>query len=297
MRVDPAAISVGRAVLKGLTVADQQVFVSGINAAAAGQATRVEKGAAGRVPRRCDRPHHCHRTSSGGPTDTALKAALICATSMLCRNEAALALGEVLAGEALAGGALALPAAGAGTARAVSALSEAGERMAANAAGTVRIGSEAAPAGVSNVNNTGNKIVTSHVLADKPGISTSDIKNQLDGYTTIFSRGAGAAEGAVPKGYTAVSRWGSADQAARWVKNEGTTIPIGIGADGRVYVTTVGAAKPGGTGPVRIDFSVPVRSIQKAGKSEWGRYFNRCTPIYNVQIHIPKGLQIPKAGK
>ena len=113
--------------MKGLTVADQQVFVSGINAAAAGQATRVERGRRAGLLVAAAALTVAIAPAAVAATDTALKAALICATNMLCRNEAALVLGEVLAGEAFGGGALAMPAAGAGTAGAVSALSETGE--------------------------------------------------------------------------------------------------------------------------------------------------------------------------
>jgi len=71
------------------------------------------------------------------------------------------------------------------------------------------------------------------------------------------------------------------------MENGGTAIPSGIGAGGRVYVTSLGAAKPGGTGPIRIDFSMPQNALSSAGKPEWYQVFQpaQSTPVYNVQIH------------
>jgi hypothetical protein len=48
-----------------------------------------------------------------------------------------------------------------------------------------------------------------------------------------------------------VSRWASPEEAVQWMENGGTAIPNGVGAGGRLYVTNLGAAKPGGTGSIR----------------------------------------------
>lgn len=108
-------------------------------------------------------------------------------------------------------------------------------------------------------------------------------------------RDPGAAEGPLPPGYTPVSRWVSPEEVSQWMQNGGTAIPNGVGAGGRVYVTTPGAAKPGGTGPIRIDFAVPEKAISQGGKPEWGQIFqpNQSSPIYNVKINVPDGIKIP----
>jgi filamentous hemagglutinin len=93
-----------------------------------------------------------------------------------------------------------------------------------------------------------------------------------------------------------VSRWVNADEVPLWLENGGTAIPASVGAGGRVYVTAPGAAKPGGTGPIRIDFSLPKDALAGAGKPEWYQIFqpSQSTPVYNVQIHLPEGVTIPK---
>jgi hypothetical protein len=106
----------------------------------------------------------------------------------------------------------------------------------------------------------------------------------------VFPRGEGASVGPVPGGYVQVSRWVTAEEAALWKANGGTYVPHGIGGQsGRVFVTSPGVARPGGTGPVRIDFSVPQAAMQQGGKSGW--YFlpqpMQNTPLYNVVIYYP----------
>ncbi|SFD39461.1 hypothetical protein, partial [Collimonas sp. OK412] len=116
------------------------------------------------------------------------------------------------------------------------------------------------------------------------------------GWSVTAPRGLGSATGPLPPGYTTVSRWVSPDEAATWMQNGGTAIPTGIGAGNRVYVTALDAAKPGGTGPIRIDFAVPEKALSTAGKPEWFQMFQPMpsTPVYNVQIHVPPGTVIPK---
>ena len=99
----------------------------------------------------------------------------------------------------------------------------------------------------------------------------------------------------LPPGYIAVSRWVSADEIPYWIQNGGTAIPNGIGAGGRVYVTIPGAAKPGGTGPVRIDFAIPEKALSQGGKPEWKQIFQpaQSTPVYNVKINVPDGVKLP----
>lgn len=60
-------------------------------------------------------------------------------------------------------------------------------------------------------------------------------------------------------------------------------------------MTVPGAAKPGGTGPIRIDFSLPENALSVGGKPEWYQIFQpaQSRPVYNVQIHVPEGVTIP----
>jgi RHS repeat-associated protein len=64
---------------------------------------------------------------------------------------------------------------------------------------------------------------------------------------------------------TRVSRWMSEAEYTA-MKQSGT---LQTGANGRTYVTAVGAPKPGGTGPIRVDFNVPTSSLQGAGGEGW----------------------------
>lgn len=128
------------------------------------------------------------------------------------------------------------------------------------------------------------------------------INNDLGpNYSVVALRGAGAVDGALPPGYITVSRWVSPEEAAQWMKNQGTAIPAGVGtplpgtSTTTVYVTTHGAAKPGGTGPIRIDFAVPKKALNPAGNSQWSQIYqpSQSTPVYNVKIIIPDGVTIP----
>jgi hypothetical protein len=116
-----------------------------------------------------------------------------------------------------------------------------------------------------------------------------------DGWGLAFPRGIGAAYGPLPTGYTTVSRWANADEVSRWLGNGGTAIPTNLGAGGRVYVTDLGSAKPGGTGEFRIDFAVPESILRGAGQVEWRQILQpiQSTPIYNVRIHTPSGSTLP----
>ena len=119
--------------------------------------------------------------------------------------------------------------------------------------------------------------VSKEVLKDLAGASKSLVSNEV------------GAIGPVPEGYVKVSRWTSEVEAQAWMKEGATAIPSEIGANQRLYVTTHGAPKPGGTGPVRIDFEVPEAMLQGAGNVEWRQVLQpqTNTPIYNVQINLP----------
>ncbi|HVZ46103.1 MAG TPA: LysM domain-containing protein, partial [Ramlibacter sp.] len=116
------------------------------------------------------------------------------------------------------------------------------------------------------------------------------------GWSVMSPRGLGSATGPLPKGYVTVSRWVGTDEAAAWIENGGTAIPAGIGAGNRVYVTDFASAKPGGTGPIRIDFAVPQQALGSGGKTEWHQIFQPAqrVPVYNVRIHVPDGITIPR---
>jgi filamentous hemagglutinin len=121
----------------------------------------------------------------------------------------------------------------------------------------------------------------------------------------VYPAGAGASEGALPAGYTTVSRWVSPEEAAQWIQNQGTAVPAGVGtplpgtSTTTVYVTTPGAAQPGGTGSIRIDFAVPDASLNPAGNADWNQIYQpvQSTPIYNVKINVPDGVTIPGISK
>ena len=113
---------------------------------------------------------------------------------------------------------------------------------------------------------------------------------QKNSEKVVYPRGVGASTGPVPEGYVSLSRWVNAQEAQLWMQNGGTSIPGGIGAGGRVYVTIAGAPKPGGTGPIRIDFYAQQRVLQIGGNVKWF-YIMQPTgniPIYNVAIYYPK---------
>lgn len=109
----------------------------------------------------------------------------------------------------------------------------------------------------------------------------------------VYPRGPGASSGPVPSGHVPVSRWVSEAEANAWIGNGGTHIPSGIGGEsGRVYVTAPGVARPGGTGPVRIDFTVDAASLNPAGKEGWFQVMQPAQnmPIHNVTVNYPAGL-------
>ncbi len=129
----------------------------------------------------------------------------------------------------------------------------------------------------------------------RPAAETiGDLKPLGPDWRVLAPGGKGAATGALPKGYRTVSRWVSPDEAAAWMGARGTGMAT-ISGTNRMYVTELGAAKPGGTGPIRVDFALPEGALQRAGKSEWFQIFQPTPsrPIYNVQIHVPKGIKIP----
>lgn len=115
----------------------------------------------------------------------------------------------------------------------------------------------------------------------------------------VYTRGAGAAEGPLPPGYTTVSRWVSPEEASLWVQNQGTAIPTAIPRNGtpQLYVTEAGAPyPPGANGTVRIDFAVP-NTMLKTGNAPNNFMIlqpSSSTPIYNVNIHVPNGVTLPK---
>jgi hypothetical protein len=67
------------------------------------------------------------------------------------------------------------------------------------------------------------------------------------------------------RGETRVTRWMSKTEAEK-MRSTGT---LQTGAGDKTYVTDIGAPKPGGTGPVRVDFNVPTASLQPGSKSGW----------------------------
>jgi len=69
-------------------------------------------------------------------------------------------------------------------------------------------------------------------------------------------------------------------------------IPHGVGTldlQGvhRVYVTKFGAPRPGGTGPMRLDFAVAKEHLAIAGRTDWYqiRHRGQPVPIYRLTIH------------
>lgn len=109
----------------------------------------------------------------------------------------------------------------------------------------------------------------------------------------IYPRGLGAATGPVPHGHVRVSRWVNEAEAKYWIANGGTNIPGGVGGQsGRVYVTVPGAPRPGGTGPIRIDFTVDAAALTPAGKEGWFQIIQpvQNMPIHNVTLTYPPGM-------
>jgi hypothetical protein len=112
------------------------------------------------------------------------------------------------------------------------------------------------------------------------------------GYYTLYPRGPGASAGPLPTGYVMVARWVGPAEAKLWMINGGTFIPPQIGAGGRVYVTQFGGPRPAGTDAIRVDFGVPQRALQTAGRSDWMQLLQSLAnlPIYNVAIHVPNSI-------
>ncbi len=163
-----------------------------------------------------------------------------------------------------------------------------GDRVTAGVAKVaVKVASKVAPKVASAV-----KATFARGKAPSPGAATSSppATRGAFGGRVVFPRGPGAATGPVQKGYTEVSRWMSPQEAEKWIANQGTHVPGGIGGEaGRVYVTSPGMPKPGGTGPVRVDFSVPGSALQQGGQQGWSWLPSNMqnTPIHNVSIHYP----------
>lgn len=112
------------------------------------------------------------------------------------------------------------------------------------------------------------------------------------GYYTLYPRGVGASTAPMPHGYIMVTRWAGAREAKVWMMNGGTFIPSQIGAGERVYVTVSNAPRPAGTDAIRIDFGVPERALQTAGRADWKQLLQPLAnvPIYNVAIHVPAAI-------
>lgn len=92
---------------------------------------------------------------------------------------------------------------------------------------------------------------------------------------------------AVTADWVRVTRWVSPREAETWVGRE--TLPQPLPTSGnpqRVYVTEISLPKPGGTGPIRMDFDVPRSALQTAGRPGWWQIFNegRNVPLRNLVI-------------
>jgi hypothetical protein len=131
-------------------------------------------------------------------------------------------------------------------------------------------------------------------LPDGVKLQSIDRCTGRGGYYTVYPRGRGASAGCAPYGYAKVSRWASPEEAGAWLRNSGTAIPSGMGGD-RLYVALPGARQPGGTGPVRVDFSVPQSALIQTGKAEWRKIIQpiQSTPIHNVILIVPNGIALP----
>ncbi len=82
---------------------------------------------------------------------------------------------------------------------------------------------------------------------------------------------------------TRVTRWMSEAEYQAF-KSSGT---LQVGAEGRTYLTAIGAPRPGGTGPVRVDFNVPTRALQPASNKDWYIIFseNARPPVTGIVRH------------
>ena len=130
-------------------------------------------------------------------------------------------------------------------------------------------------------------------LPDSVKLRSIDRCTGCGGYYTVYPRGRGAAAGSTPCNYAKVSRWASLEEAEAWLRYAGTAIPSRVGGD-RLYVALPGARKPGGTGPVRVDFVVPKSALIETGKAEWRVIMHpiQSTPIHNVIMTIPNGVSL-----
>ena len=97
--------------------------------------------------------------------------------------------------------------------------------------------------------------------------------------------GAIAAEEGVYVGAaeTRVSRWMSEGEY-KAMKTTGT-----LQTNGRTFVTMPGAPKPGGTGPVRVDFNVPTDALKQAGREDWRVLYDpKKTPVTGIERVNPQ---------
>ncbi|HEV2147522.1 MAG TPA: RHS repeat-associated core domain-containing protein [Longimicrobiaceae bacterium] len=102
---------------------------------------------------------------------------------------------------------------------------------------------------------------------------------------TVAATSAGGRPWFAPAaGETRVSRWMS-EAEFRAMRQTGT---LQVGANGRTYVTAVGAPKPGGTGNIRVDFNVPSEALQRASQADWFQIFSagRNIPINGI-VRVP----------
>ncbi|MEZ2311573.1 hypothetical protein AB6809_33610 [Paraburkholderia sp. RCC_158] len=72
-----------------------------------------------------------------------------------------------------------------------------------------------------------------------------------------------------------VTRWVSPDEASQWLATQGTAIPSGIGAGGRVYVTTPGAPQHGAQARCRSIWRFLNPRSARLATHNGGRYSNR----------------------
>lgn len=94
---------------------------------------------------------------------------------------------------------------------------------------------------------------------------------------------AGATAAVVGASETRVSRWMS-EAEYKAMKASGT-----LQTNGRTFVTTPGAPKPGGTGPVRVDFNAPTDALKGAGREDWRVIYDPGrTPITGIERMTPE---------
>lgn len=96
---------------------------------------------------------------------------------------------------------------------------------------------------------------------------------------------------AVTASWARVARWVSPREAETWAGRQ--TLPQPLPTSGnpqRLYVTDISVPKPGGTGPVRMEFDVPRSALQTAGRPGWWQILNegRNVPLRNLVIQRPE---------